>query len=217
MPLPDEAVNHEGIFWWVEGTVWGFWRPAELEALGWKHFGLELQRAGYFIDGIGVQALGTWWPWTACIVMATFNTGLLGILTYSIHTLTGPCRAIGRGLQALCGLCCCRRRDGLDAHLPSARPPMVDVEWHGPKTGWPTETRYLQQRLKGRGSRRRLNDFVVRRGGHVARLQQEESLLKRIDSDGLRVKFSGVSGCTSRQLRRELEEVGEIHLCVNAD
>ena len=70
----------------------------------------------------------------------------------------------------------------------------------------------LQQRLKGRGSRRRLNDVVIRRGGHVARLLQEESMLKRIDSDGLRVKFNGVSGCTSRQFCRELEEVGEIHL-----
>ncbi|CAK9011592.1 J domain-containing protein [Durusdinium trenchii] len=37
-------------------------------------------------------------------------------------------------------------------------------------------------------------------------------MLKRIDSDGLRVKFNGVSGCTSRQFCRELEEVGEIHL-----
>lgn len=90
---------------------------------------------------------------------------------------------------------------------------MVDIDWHGPKAGWPTETRYLQQRLKGHGSRRRLNDVVIRRGGHVARLLQEESVLKRIDSDGLRVKFSGVSGCTSRQFRRELEEVGEIHRC----
>ena len=149
----------------------------------------------------------------ACIIMASFNIGLLGILTYSLHTLTGPCRAIGRGIHMLCGLCCCRRRDELDVHLPSARPPTVDIEWHGPKTGWPTETRYLQQRLKGRGSRRRLNDVVIRRGGHVARLHQEESLLKRIDSDGLRVKFSSVSGCTSRQFRRELEEAGEIHLC----
>lgn len=47
----------------------------------------------------------------------------------------------------------------------------------------------------------------------MARLLQEESMLKRIDSDGLRVKFNGVSGCTSRQFRRELEEVREIHLC----
>lgn len=62
-------------------------------------------------------------------------------------------------------------------------------------------------------SRRRLNDVIIRRGGHVARLQQEESLLKRIDSDGLRVKFSSISSCTSRQFRRELEEVGVIHLC----
>ena len=96
---------------------------------------------------------------------------------------------------------------------PVQRPLMSEIEWHGPKTGWPTETRYLQQRLKGRGSRRRLNDVVVRRGGHVARLLQEESMLKRIDSDGLRVKFNGVSGCTSRQFRRELEEAGEVHLC----
>ena len=221
VPLDDEA-HQEGIFWWTEGAIWGFWKPAGSLVSNVSWFGtpdrpgrlrVDGGWAGYFIDGIGVQAFGAWWPWTACIIMATFNTGLLGILTYSIHTLTGPCRAIGRGVQALCGVCCCRRRDGLEAHLPSARPPMVDIEWHGPKTGWPTDTRYLQQRLKGRGSRRRLNDVVIRRGGHVARLQQEESLLKRIDSDGLRVKFSGVSSCTSRQFRRELEEAGEIHLC----
>ena len=221
VPLDDEA-HQEGIFWWAEGAIWGFWKPAGSLVSNVSWFGtpdrpgrlrVDGGWAGYFIDGIGVQAFGAWWPWTACIIMATFNTGLLGILTYSIHTLTGPCRAIGRGVQALCGVCCCRRRDGLEAHLPSARPPMVDIEWHGPKTGWPTDTRYLQQRLKGRGSRRRLNDVVIRRGGHVARLQQEESLLKRIDSDGLRVKFSGVSSCTSRQFRRELEEAGEIHLC----
>ena len=169
-PEPIETIDPEGIFWWIEGTVWGFWKPAGLAGSEAPWFGTPDQPgrlrmdggwAGYFIDGIGVQAFGSWWPWTACIIMASFNIGLLGILTYSLHTLTGPCRAIGRGIQALCGLCCCKRRDELDAHLPSARPPTVDIEWHGPKTGWPTETRYLQQRLKGRGSRRRLNDVVI--------------------------------------------------------
>ena len=47
----------------------------------------------------------------------------------------------------------------------------------------------------------------------MARLQQEERLLRRIDSNGLRVKFSQILGCTSRQLRRELERIGEIHIC----
>ena len=221
-PQPNETNDLESDSWWFEGVVWGFW---------WRTYGLSDEApwfgtpdlpgrlrvdggwAGYFMDGIGVQAFGSWWPWVACFVMITFITGILGILTYSLHTLTGPCRALGSGVQALLGVCCCRRRDSVEAHLPSARPLMSDIEWHGPRTGWPTETRYLQQRLKGRGSRRRLNDVVVRRGGHVARLLQEESMLRRIDSDGLRVKFSGVSGCTSRQFRRELEEAGEVHLC----
>ncbi|CAK9010326.1 unnamed protein product [Durusdinium trenchii] len=219
---PSNNTYRKGDFWWFEGTIWGFWWSADGFGEDAPWFGTpELPGrlrvdggwAGYFVDGIGVQAFGSWWPWVACFVMVTFLTGIFGILTYSLHTLTGPCRALGRGVHALCGLCCCRRRDGLDAHLPSARPLMSEIEWHGPKTGWPTETRYLQQRLKGRGSRRRLNDVVVRRGGHVARLLQEESMLKRIDSDGLRVKFNGVSGCTSRQFRRELEEAGEVHLC----
>ena len=131
---------------------------------------------------------------TAGILMV----GALGILAYSLHTLSAPFRAVGRGLQCLArACCCCHRPQGVEAHLPSAPPTMTEVEWHGPKTGWPTETRYLQQRylyerLKGRGSRRRLNDVTIRRDGHVARLHQEESLLKRIDSDGFRVKFSSV-------------------------
>ena len=219
---PSNNTHQKGDFWWFEGTIWGFWWSADGFGEDAPWFGTPESPgrlrsdggwAGYFVDGIGVQAFGSWWPWVAYFVMITFLTGILGILTYSLHTLTGPCRALGRGVHALCGLCCCRRRDDLEAHLPSARPLMSEIEWHGPKTGWPTETRYLQQRLKGRGSRRRLNDVVVRRGGHVARLLQEESMLKRIDSDGLRVKFNGVSGCTSRQFRRELEEAGEVHLC----
>ena len=141
-----------GSFWWIEGQIRGFWRQSyspEDEAAWFgtpDHPGrlrAEGGWAGYFVDGIGVQAFGTWWPWTAWVIMVSFSPSVLGILTYSLHTLTGPFRAVGRGLQALCGLLCCRRRDGLDAHLPSARPPMVDIEWHGPKTGWLTETRYL--------------------------------------------------------------------------
>lgn len=54
------------------------------------------------------------------------------------------------------------------------------------------ETGYLQHRLKGRGSRRKLNDVLLRKAGCVVRLY--------LDSD--RVKFRGVT-----------EEVGEIHLC----
>ena len=221
---PEANDEVTGGFWWLEGGIWGFWmsnnthdgdggawfgrpgRPGRLRGEGgW---------AGYFLDSMGVHAFGEWWGCIAVGCLGSLGIGLLGILTYSLHTLTGPCRAAGRLLH-LCGrlLCCCKRAEGIEAHLPSTRPPTADVEWHGPRTGWPTETRYLQQRLKGRGSRRRLNDVVIRRDGHVARLYQEESMLRRIDSDGLRVKFCRVAGCTSRQFRRDLEEAGEVHLC----
>ena len=221
---PEANDEVTGGFWWLEGGIWGFWmsnnthdgdggawfgrpgRPGRLRGEGgW---------AGYFLDSMGVHAFGEWWGCIAVGCLGSLGIGLLGILTYSLHTLTGSCRAAGRLLH-LCGrlLCCCKRAEGIEAHLPSTRPPTADVEWHGPRTGWPTETRYLQQRLKGRGSRRRLNDVVIRRDGHVARLYQEESMLRRIDSDGLRVKFCRVAGCTSRQFRRDLEEAGEVHLC----
>ena len=210
---------------WIEGYIWAWWQSGyqayDAAAPGW--FGLpgrpgrlrtEGGWAGYFADGVGVQAFGEWWPLVAYFTAGILMVGALGVLAYSLHTLSAPFRAVGRGLHCLArACCCCRRPQGVEAHLPSAPPTMTEVEWHGPKTGWPTETRYLQQRLKGRGSRRRLNDVVIRRDGHVARLHQEESLLKRIDSDGLRVKFSSVASCTSRQFRRDLEDAGEVHLC----
>lgn len=96
-PKLNKTATQEGIFWWFEGAVWGFWRqtdatnggdeapwlgspdcPASLRAEGgW---------AGYFIDGIGVQAFGSWWPWAAYIIMVSFNTGLLDPDLQSAHT-----------------------------------------------------------------------------------------------------------------------------------
>ena len=168
---------------------------------------------GYFADGVGVQAFGDWWPWVAISACGGLGTLLLGVLTYSVYTLMAPVRWMMR----LCGrvgtMLGCKRRAMTEPLLPPATRVADDVEWHGPQTGWPTETRYLQYRLKGRGSRRRLNDVLVRKGGHVARLYQEENMLRRIDSNGLRVKFSNIAGSTSRQFRRDLEAAGEVHLC----
>ena len=109
--------------------------------------------------------------------------------------------------------CCCRRSEAGDGPVLATPSLARTIEWHGPATGWNTETRYLQEKIKGRGSRRKLNDIVVRHEGHVARLQQDESRLKRIDAYGLRVQFSGIAGCSSRTFRKKLEDTGEIHLC----
>ena len=122
---PSNNTHQKGDFWWFEGTIWGGWWSADGFGEDAPWFGTPESPgrlrsdggwAGYFVDGIGVQAFGSWWPWVAYFVMITFLTGILGILTYSLHTLTGPCRALGRGVHALCGLCCCRRRDDLEAH-----------------------------------------------------------------------------------------------------
>ena len=162
---------------------------------------------------------GAWWPLTAWAFSGILCVAALGILTYSLQQLLAPVRWLGRSLvwiRSLCP-CCCRRRDETLAFLPSAPGAPTTVEWRGPGTGWPTETRYLQEKVKGRGSRRRLNDVVIRYGGNVARLQQDESNLKRIDTFGLRMRIANITGCTSRQLRRQLDEAGEIHLCRAGD
>ena len=116
-------------------------------------------------------------------------------------------------------LTCCCRRGQVDGEAPALAAPNLarTIEWHGPATGWNTETRYLQERIKGRGSRRKLNDIVIRYEGQVARLQQDESRMKRIDAYGLRVQFAGIAGCSSRAFRKKLEDVGEVHLCRRDD
>ena len=168
---------------------------------------------GYVVDGVGVHALGAWWPFTVYCIGAISAVVCLVLLSYSLYTLTAPIRWFMQGIKKILELMGCGSGGGVRALLPPAPSVPTEVEWHGPRTGWPTETRYLQSKLKGRGSRRKLNDVVIRHQGHVARLQQEERLLRRIDSNGLRVKFSQILGCTSRQLRRELERIGEIHIC----
>ena len=88
--------RHVGLLWMSNKTFdgdGGAWfgrpgRPGQLRGEGgW---------AGYFLDGMEVHAFGEWW---ACIAVGSLGSmciGLLGILTYSPHTLTGPCRAVGR-------------------------------------------------------------------------------------------------------------------------
>ena len=162
---------------------------------GTGRLGRDAGWIGYFIDSLGVAAFGSWWAYAAWVGIGIGSIILLGLLAW------GPIR------------CCCRRGGDESAPLPEGPPLARNVEWRGPATGWPAGTRYLQEKLKGRGSRRRLNDVLVRVNGQVARLQQDESSQRRIDTHGLKVKFLSITGCTSRQFRRELENAGEIHLC----
>ena len=162
------------------------------------------------------------WVWSTPIRRVAYATlllvgiGLGGLTAYVLQTLCTPVRWVLGGLATILGFfaCCCRRGDG-GGEVPALAAPNLarTIEWHGPATGWNTETRYLQERIKGRGSRRKLNDIIVRCDGQVARLQQDESRLKRIDAYGLRVQFAGIAGCSSRAFRRKLEDVGEVHLC----
>ena len=172
--------------------------------------------AGYFVDGFGLHLFGEWWPGVAYTTLLLVGIGLGGLTAYVLQTLCTPVRWVLGGLATILGFfaCCCRRGDG-GGEVPALAAPNLarTIEWHGPATGWNTETRYLQERIKGRGSRRKLNDIIVRCDGQVARLQQDESRLKRIDAYGLRVQFAGIAGCSSRAFRRKLEDVGEVHLC----
>ena len=183
---------------------------------GTGRMGRDAGWIGYFIDSAGVAAFGSWWAYAAWIGIGIGATILLGLLAYSLQTLLAPVRWVTTMLSYAWGSisCCCTRRGGGEpVPLPEGPPLARSVEWRGPATGWPAETRYLQEKVKGRGSRRRLNDVLVRVRGQVARLQQDESSQRRIDTHGLKVKFLSITGCTSRQFRRELEEIGEIHLC----
>ena len=172
--------------------------------------------AGYFVDGIGLNLFGEWWPSVAYAGLVLVGLGLGGLTAYVLQTLCTPVRWVFDGVVALLKVitCCCRRGAG-DSEGPALAAPVLarTIEWHGPATGWNTETRYLQERIKGRGSRRKLNDIVIRYEGQVARLQQDESRLKRIDAYGLRVQFAGIAGCSSRNFRKKLDDVGEVHLC----
>ena len=170
---------------------------------------------GYFFDSVGVAAFGSWWAYAAWTSIGAGIIILLGLLAYSLQTLLAPVRWVTNMMGYAWGplSCCCRRGGGDQVPLPEGPPLARSVEWRGPATGWPAETRYLQEKVKGRGSRRRLNDVLVRVRGQVARLQQDESSQRRIDTHGLKVKFLSITGCTSRQFRRELEDIGEIHLC----
>ena len=182
---------------------------------GTGRMGRDAGWIGYFIDSLGVSAFGSWWAYAAWTGIGAGAIILLGLLAYSLQTLLAPVRWVTTMLSYARGpiSCCCRRSSDDTTPFPEGPPLARNVEWRGPATGWPAETRYLQEKVKGRGSRRRLNDVLVRVHGQVARLQQDESSQRRIDTHGLKVKFLGITGCTSRQFRRELEDVGEIHLC----
>ena len=182
---------------------------------GTGRLGRDAGWIGYFVDSVGVAAFGAWWCYAAWTGIGAGAIILLGLLAYSIQTLLAPVRWVTTVVGYAWGplSCCCRRAGDEPAPLPEGPPLARNVEWRGPATGWPAETRYLQEKVKGRGSRRRLNDVLVRVHGQVARLQQDESSQRRIDTHGLKVKFLGITGCTSRQFRRELEDIGEIHLC----
>lgn len=190
----------------------GHWFSA-LEGTG--RMGCDAGWIGYFIDSVGVSAFGAWWSYAAWTGIGAGVIILLGMLAYSLQTLLAPVRWMTTMLGYAWGplSCFCRRRGEDQAPLPEGPPLARNVEWRGPATGWPAETRYLQEKVKGRGSRRQLNDVLVRVHGQVARLQQDESSQRRIDTHGLKVKFSSITGCTSRQFRRDLELVGEVHLC----
>ena len=231
-----EDVGSDRLEWWIFSTFWGHGRwsgakggPHHADGGGdgrWfstpDNPGRLSEEAGwawYFVDGAGVYLCGAWWPLTAWAFGGILCVASMGVLTYSLQQLLAPVRWLGRcvvWIGSLCP-CCCRRRDETLAFLPSAPGAPTTIEWRGPGTGWPTETRYLQEKVKGRGSRRRLNDVVIRCEGNVARLQQDESNLKRIDTYGLRMRIANITGCTSRQLRRQLEEAGEVHLCRAGD
>ena len=221
-----ESGNGTTVEWWLfKAAFAAFWESGGISITGahsCEWFGVpgcpgklrsEGGWIGYFMDGVGVQAFGEWWPWVAICAGVVFSVLVTGLLAYSLHTLLAPVRWLARSLSRIGQMLGCIRRGTSDASTTPTPRVLDDVEWHGPATGWPTETRYLQYRLKGRGSRRRLNDILIKKGGQVARLYQEESMLKRIDSNGLRVKFSNIAGATSRHFRRELENVGEVHLC----
>ena len=182
---------------------------------GTGRMGRDAGWIGYFFDSVGLAAFGSWWGYAAWGGITAGIIILLGLLAYSVQTLLTPVRWATTMVSYALGplSCCCRRGRGDDVPLPEGPPLARSVEWRGPATGWPAETRYLQEKVKGRGSRRRLNDVVVRVRGQVARLQQDESSQRRIDTHGLKVKFLSITGCTSRQFRRELEDVGEVHLC----
>ena len=179
---------------------------------GTGRLGRDAGWIGYFIDSVGVAAFGSWWAYAAWAGIGISVIILLGLLAYSLQTLLTPVRwvttMLGYAWRPIS--CCCLRGGSDDTPLPEGPPLARHVEWRGPATGWPAETRYLQEKVKGRGSRRRLNDVLVRVGGQVARLQQDESSQRRIDMHGLKVKFLSITGCTSRQFRRELEDIGEM-------
>lgn len=155
--------------WWTFSTFWGYgrWSGARSEPFQsggdgdgrWfstpespGRLSEEGGWAWYFVDGAGVYLCGPWWPLTAWAIV--------GILTYSLQQLLAPVRWLGRCLVWISSLCpcCCRRKDEALAFLPSVPEAPTTVEWRGPGTGWLTETRYLEEKVKGRGSRRRLND-----------------------------------------------------------
>ena len=171
--------------------------------------------AGYFLDGIGLNLFGEWWPSAAYSGMVVLGLALGGLVAYVLQALCAPVRWVLEGTLAILRIvgCCCRRGESAEVPVLAAPNLARSIEWHGPATGWNTETRYLQERIKGRGSRRKLNDIVVRYEGQVARLQQDESRLKRIDAFGLRVQFASIAGCSSRAFRKKLEDTGEVHLC----
>ena len=164
------------------------------------------------LDGQATSWMGLGAAYSGMVVL---GLALGGLVAYVLQALCAPVRWVLEGTLAILRIvgCCCRRSESAEVPVLAAPNLARSIEWHGPATGWNTETRYLQERIKGRGSRRKLNDIVVRYEGQVARLQQDESRLKRIDAFGLRVQFASIAGCSSRAFRKKLEDTGEVHLC----
>ena len=65
-------------------------------------------------------------------------------------------------------------RGKVDQHVPAAALPVAKIVWNGPRLGMLIPTEYYLTQIKGRCTERRRNDALIKKAGHVARLQLEE-------------------------------------------
>ena len=213
---------YTGVFDSVTG-LGGYVGAGEWWQGGWFSNGEQLGRLRseggwllYFLDVTGLQMFGRCWPFIAWSLLLAIEAAILAVLTHSISSLLAPVRFVVRLVSPWCN---CRKiseatRDAAKL-LPTPSRVLTSIVWHGPARGCSTTTDFYQTHVKGRGSKRKQNDLVVRIGGEVARLTMDPSQHKKIDKKGLGVTYTIFKGATSRKIKKELEgrERARIHLC----
>lgn len=200
----------EDLRWILEsGTFGAEWCSQLTIQCGWfsgrrapGHLSREAGWVLFSVDTFGVWAFEDWWPALGHSLTAVLMVLLLSLLTCGFGLVVRPFQGLWRVLRRLGGP---RVPDAVEELLPQPIGKGTRcVHWYGVGLSRPPDTKYRQSTVRGRGSRRRPNDLLIRIVGQVARLKLDPGATNRIDRHGLKVAYLDVLSCSSHGLRNML-------------